>query len=161
MKLQSVACIAMAGLATALAGCGQPSDTSKSAANTPPAALSSDMAAANSPSKAPPSASSDMASAPDSAAKPAAGAPDASESQMLGSPAATGTDDATISSEVEAAIKSESTLESQPITVATANATVTLSGSVASKSLSSRAQRIAMATPGVKNVVNELSVQAS
>ena len=76
-------------------------------------------------------------------------------------PRRTPPDDATISSEVEAAIKAEPALESQPITVATADATVTLSGSVSNESLSSRAQRIAMATPGVKNVVNNLSVQAS
>jgi osmotically-inducible protein OsmY len=69
--------------------------------------------------------------------------------------------DATISSEVEAAIKAEPALEAQPITVETNNATVTLSGSVAKDSLRSQAEQIAMSVPGVKNVVNHLAVQPS
>ena len=47
------------------------------------------------------------------------------------------------------------------INVDTKNATVTLSGSVDSDMLRDRAKQIAMATEGVRNVVDNLNVRAS
>jgi hyperosmotically inducible protein len=69
--------------------------------------------------------------------------------------------DAAITAKVKAAILAEPGLKSLSINVDTKDATVTLSGTVASDNLRDRAKQIAMSTEGVKNVVDNLSVKAS
>ena len=69
-------------------------------------------------------------------------------------------DDAAITAKVKAAILAEPGLKSLSINVDTKNATVTLSGNVASDNLRDRAKQIAMSTDGVKNVVDNLTVKA-
>jgi hyperosmotically inducible protein len=69
--------------------------------------------------------------------------------------------DAAITAKVKAAILAEPGLKSLAINVDTKDATVTLSGTVASDNLRDRAKQIAMSTDGVKNVVDNLSVKAS
>jgi hyperosmotically inducible periplasmic protein len=70
-------------------------------------------------------------------------------------------DDAAITAKVKAAILAEPGLKSLQISVDTKDATVTLSGNVATDTLRDRAKQIAMATEGVRNVVDNLSVKAS
>jgi len=69
-------------------------------------------------------------------------------------------DDAAITAKVKAAILAEPGLKSLSINVDTKDATVTLSGNVASDNLRDRAKQIAMSTEGVKNVVDNLTVKA-
>jgi hyperosmotically inducible protein len=69
-------------------------------------------------------------------------------------------DDAAITAKVKAAILAEPGLKSLSINVDTKDATVTLSGNVASDNLRDRAKQIAMSTDGVKNVVDNLTVKA-
>ena len=69
-------------------------------------------------------------------------------------------DDAAITAKVKAAILAEPGLKSLSINVDTKDATVTLSGNVASDQLRDRAKQIAMSTDGVKNVVDNLTVKA-
>lgn len=168
MRPQSLVSIAMAGFTAVLSGCGQSADTSKSAAGNPattaPSSASApatrSIAAADasktSPSQGMATDQTTAASAAQgTAGNPAAGSPDA------GAGAAPGMDDAAISAAVKATIEAEPALASQPIAVEANGTTVTLSGSVAAPSLRSRAERIAMSTPGVKNVVNHLAVKSS
>jgi hyperosmotically inducible periplasmic protein len=68
-------------------------------------------------------------------------------------------DDTALNAKVKAAIMADPSLKG--ISVDTKNATVTLSGSVDSDMLRDRAKQIAMATEGVRNVVDNLSVRAS
>ena len=68
-------------------------------------------------------------------------------------------DDTAINAKVKAAIMADPSLKG--ISVDTKNATVTLSGSVDSDMLRDRAKQIAMATEGVRNVVDNLNVRAS
>jgi HSP20 family molecular chaperone IbpA len=70
-------------------------------------------------------------------------------------------DDAAITAKVKAAILAEPGLKSLQISVDTRDATVTLSGNVATDTLRDRAKQIAMSTEGVRNVVDNLSVKAS
>jgi osmotically-inducible protein OsmY len=70
-------------------------------------------------------------------------------------------DDAAITAKVKAAILAEPGLKSLQINVDTRDATVTLSGNVASDTLRDRAKQIAMATDGVRSVVDNLSVKTS
>jgi|SRR5208337_3586530 len=72
---------------------------------------------------------------------------------------AANTDDTAINAKVKAAIMADPGLKG--ISVDTKNATVTLSGSVDSDMLRDRAKQIAMATEGVRNVVDNLNVRAS
>ena len=74
---------------------------------------------------------------------------------------ATTADDSAITAKVKAAILAEPGLKSLEISVDTKNATVTLSGNVDSNMLRDRAKQIAMATEGVRSVVDNLSVKAS
>jgi hyperosmotically inducible periplasmic protein len=74
---------------------------------------------------------------------------------------ATEADDAAITAKVKAALLAEPDLKSLGISVDTRDATVTLSGSVDSDMIRDRAKQIAMATEGVKNVVDNLSIKAS
>ncbi len=68
-------------------------------------------------------------------------------------------DDTAINAKVKAAIMADPSLKG--ISVDTKNATVTLSGSVDSDMLRDRAKQIAMATEGVRNVVDNLNVRTS
>ncbi len=68
-------------------------------------------------------------------------------------------DDTAITAKVKAAILAEPGLKSLQINVDTKDATVTLTGNVDSDMLRDRAKQIAMATEGVKNVVDNLSVK--
>jgi len=70
-------------------------------------------------------------------------------------------DDAAITAKVKAAILAEPGLKSLQIDVDTKDATVTLSGNVATDTLRDRAKQIAMSTEGVRNVVDNLSVKSS
>jgi hypothetical protein len=160
--------IAVVGFVTVLSGCGQSADTSKSVASGPAATAPSPTSASTTSSMAAVGASKPLSRqglTPDqeTAALAAQGASDKSapSSPGVGTEGTSAVGDATISSEVEAAIKAEPALEAQPITVEANNATVTLSGSVAKDSLRSQAGQIAMSVPGVKNVVNHLAVQPS
>ena len=74
---------------------------------------------------------------------------------------ATTADDSAITAKVKAAILAEPGLKSLEINVDTKNATVTLTGNVDSDMLRDRAKQIAMATEGVRSVVDNLSVKAS
>ena len=168
MNRKPYLCIAAVGLATVLGGCGQSADTSKSAASSPTATTPSRTSASASGSMAAADASQTSSSqrlATDqetaaSASRSAAGNPP-QNAPAAGSGGAPALGDATISAEVEAAIKAEPALESQPITIETNGATVTLTGSVAKVDLRSKAEQVAMSTPGVKNVVNHLAVEPS
>jgi hyperosmotically inducible protein len=70
-------------------------------------------------------------------------------------------DDAAITAKVKAAILAEPGLKSLQISVDTRDATVILSGNVATDTLRDRAKQIAMSTEGVRNVVDNLSVKSS
>lgn len=67
-------------------------------------------------------------------------------------------DDAQIGSEVQQKIFSDSTIKSRDITVQSANGVVTLSGQVATDSERTEAATQASQVPGVKTVVNNLTV---
>lgn len=73
---------------------------------------------------------------------------------------ATAADDTAITAKVKAALIAEPGLKSLDINVETKDATVTLSGTVASADLRDRAKQIASSTSGVKNVVDNLVVKA-
>jgi osmotically-inducible protein OsmY len=60
---------------------------------------------------------------------------------------------------VQAKIKAESTLATEPIRVATASAVVTLTGEVSSAANKARAEELAKGVEGVKSVVNNLTVK--
>jgi hypothetical protein len=70
-------------------------------------------------------------------------------------------DDSAITAKVKAAILAEPGLKTLQINVDTKDATVTLTGNVASDNLRDRAKQIAMSTEGVRNVVDNLSVKTS
>jgi len=74
---------------------------------------------------------------------------------------ATAADDTAITAKVKAALISEPGLKSTDINVETKEATVTLSGTVASNDLRDRAKQIASSTSGVKNVVDNLVVKSA
>ncbi|MGH8714570.1 MAG: BON domain-containing protein [Casimicrobiaceae bacterium] len=69
-------------------------------------------------------------------------------------------DDTAITAKVKAALIAEPNLKSTAIDVDTKDATVTLSGTVASADLRDKAKQIASSTRGVKNVVDNLVVKA-
>jgi len=83
------------------------------------------------------------------------------DSSQAADKVATAADDTAITAKVKAAILAEPGLKSLQISVETKDATVTLSGSVESDMLRDRAKQIAMATEGVRNVVDNLSVKSS
>jgi hyperosmotically inducible periplasmic protein len=70
-------------------------------------------------------------------------------------------DDTAITAKVKAALIAEPGLKSTAIDVDTKDATVTLSGTVASNELRDRAKQIASSTNGVKNVVDNLVVKTA
>jgi hyperosmotically inducible periplasmic protein len=70
-------------------------------------------------------------------------------------------DDTAITAKVKAALIAEPGLKSTEINVDTKEATVTLSGTVASNELRDRAKQIASSTSGVKNVVDNLVVKSA
>ncbi|HEV7412835.1 MAG TPA: BON domain-containing protein [Casimicrobiaceae bacterium] len=70
-------------------------------------------------------------------------------------------DDTTITAKVKAALIAEPGLKSTDINVDTKEATVTLSGIVASNELRDKAKQIASSTNGVKNVVDNLVVKSA
>ena len=74
---------------------------------------------------------------------------------------ANGIDDTMITTKVKAALLAEPGLKSAQINVATKDATVTLSGAVDSDIMRDRAKQIALATEGVKNVVDNMSPKSS
>jgi hyperosmotically inducible protein len=93
----------------------------------------------------------------DNAAQPA---PSQSLAQA-GDKIAAAADDTAITAKVKASILAEPGLKSTQINVLTKNATVTLSGTVDSDIMRDRAKQIAMATDGVKNVVDNLNLKTS
>jgi len=143
MKMKP-ALLALAAAAITMAGCEQRSatdTTNRSAATTmPPSSATTPQA----------STSSDKMASTD-AMKPNSAA------DAIGNAAS----DAAITAKVKAAILAEPGLKSLAINVDTKDATVTLSGSVASDSLRDRAKQIAMSTEGVRNVVDNLNVKSS
>jgi hyperosmotically inducible protein len=62
---------------------------------------------------------------------------------------------------VKAALQSESSLNAERIDIENRNGNVTLHGTVASENQKEKAARIAGAVGGVRNVVNNLTVEAS
>ncbi len=70
-------------------------------------------------------------------------------------------DDTAITAKVKAALIAEPGLKSTDINVDTKEATVTLSGTVASDEMRDRAKQIASSTSGVKNVVDNLVVKSA
>jgi len=74
---------------------------------------------------------------------------------------ATAADDTALTAKVKAALIAEPGLKSTDINVDTKEATVTLSGTVASNELRDRAKQIASSTDGVKNVVDNLVVKSA
>jgi len=70
-------------------------------------------------------------------------------------------DDTAITAKVKAALIAEPGLKSTAIDVDTKDATVTLSGTVASNEMRDRAKQIASSTSGVKNVVDNLVVKSA
>ena len=70
-------------------------------------------------------------------------------------------DDTAITAKVKAALIAEPGLKSTDINVDTKEATVTLSGTVASSELRDKAKQIASSTNGVKNVVDNLVVKSA
>lgn len=70
-------------------------------------------------------------------------------------------DDTAITAKVKAALIAEPGLKSTDINVDTKEATVTLSGTVASNEMRDRAKQIASSTSGVKNVVDNLVVKSA
>jgi len=143
---------ALAAAAAVTVGCEQrgASDTvgkrdtspgSMQAQNTPPGGTST----SPSPSGAPADKSASSTTSPSNTA-----------ADKIGSTV----DDASITAKVKAAILAEPGLKSLSINVDTKDATVTLSGNVASDQLRDRAKQIAMSTEGVKNVVDNLTVKA-
>ncbi|HET9762216.1 MAG TPA: BON domain-containing protein [Casimicrobiaceae bacterium] len=89
--------------------------------------------------------------------KMASTAPEKNAAESTGNAAG----DAAITAKVKAKILAEPGLKSLSINVDTKDATVTLSGDVASKEEREKAKQIAMSTDGVKNVVDNLNVKAS
>lgn len=148
---------ALAAAAAVTVGCEQrgASDTvgkrdtasgSMQAQNTPPGGAST-APGSTSPSPSPSPADKTASSSP---------SPSNSAADKIGGAA----DDAAITAKVKAAILAEPGLKSLSINVDTKDATVTLSGNVASDQLRDRAKQIAMSTEGVKNVVDNLTVKA-
>jgi osmotically-inducible protein OsmY len=78
-----------------------------------------------------------------------------------GSKVAVAADDTAITAKVKAALIAEPGLKSTDINVDTKEATVTLSGTVASTELRDKAKQIASSTSGVKNVVDNLVVKSA
>ena len=70
-------------------------------------------------------------------------------------------DDGMITVKVKAALLAEPGLKSSQIDVATKDATVTLSGSIDSDQMRNRAKQIALATEGVKDVIDNLNVRTT
>lgn len=70
-------------------------------------------------------------------------------------------DDATITTKVKAALLAEPGLKSMQITVDTTNGVVTLSGSVDTPQLMTRATEVAQSVDGVKSVKNSLGVKTT
>jgi osmotically-inducible protein OsmY len=70
-------------------------------------------------------------------------------------------DDTAITAKVKAALIAEPGLKSTDINVDTKEATVTLSGTVASNEMRDKAKQIASSTSGVKNVVDNLVVKSA
>jgi hyperosmotically inducible periplasmic protein len=68
-------------------------------------------------------------------------------------------DDTVITAKIKAAFLNEPEVKSADISVETVTGTVTLTGSVASEAQSQRANSIARAIEGVKNVENKLTVK--
>jgi hypothetical protein len=150
---------ALAAAAAVTVGCEQrgASDTvskrdsspgSMQAQNTPPGGTST------APGSATPSPSTSPAPADKSASSSMSSSNSAAD--KIGGAA----DDAAITAKVKAAILAEPGLKSLSINVDTKDATVTLSGNVASDQLRDRAKQIAMSTEGVKNVVDNLTIKA-
>ena len=70
-------------------------------------------------------------------------------------------DDGMITLKVKAALLAEPGLKSSQIDVATKDATVTLTGTVDSGALRDRAKQIALATEGVKDVVDSMNLKTT
>ena len=85
----------------------------------------------------------------------------ASATNDMANRAAVAVDDATITTKVKAAIVAEPGLRSLQIDVDTKDAVVTLSGTVSSEPLKSRAKEIASSVSGVRMVQDNLVMKAS
>src|SRR5579864_6828473 len=77
---------------------------------------------------------------------------------ILGSGCAKKADDAKISSDIQTKFSQDSGLSTKQLSVQSANGVVTLSGNVDNDAQREAASRQAAATPGVKEVVNNLQV---
>ena len=68
-------------------------------------------------------------------------------------------DDTTITTKVKAALLAEPGLKSLQINVDTKDATVTLTGNVATNDMRERAKQVASSVSGVKNVIDDMTVK--
>jgi hyperosmotically inducible protein len=143
-----VAALAAAALATA--GCEQRgANDTVSQRDTAPGGMAQTTPGMRGSTNTPPGTSSPE--------KMASAAPENNAAESTGNAAS----DAAITAKVKAKILAEPGLKSLSINVDTKDATVTLSGEVASDEARERAKQIAMSTDGVKNVVDNLNVKAS
>ena len=72
---------------------------------------------------------------------------------------ATARDDTSITSKVRSQIQADAKLKPMNIKVDTKDGVVTLSGTVSSQDMKEQAHQIAASTPGVANVVDNISVK--
>lgn len=66
--------------------------------------------------------------------------------------------DATLASQIQAAIQQDKDLQTLPLTVSTAGGVVVLKGAVPSADLAEKALKVVQAVPGVKEVRNEVKL---
>ena len=155
--------VALATAALASVGCEQRSANSgapNAKQSSSDASAASSQMAANSkgePSSGTEQSAGQMATNPGAAQAPGQMAANPGEPMQK----AVAPDDAAITAKVKAALLAEPGLKSAQINVDTQDATVTLTGDVTSDMLRDRAKQVAMATDGVKNVVDNLNVRRS
>ncbi|HUH94383.1 MAG TPA: BON domain-containing protein [Casimicrobiaceae bacterium] len=149
-----VAALAAAALATA--GCEQRANEDVSKRDTASGGMAQTTPGMRGSTNAPPG-STNTPPGTSSPGPMASSAPEKNVAESTGDAAS----DAAITAKVKAKILAEPGLKSLSINVDTKDATVTLSGDVASEQARDRAKQIAMSTDGVKNVVDNLNVKAS
>src|ERR1700682_174592 len=79
----------------------------------------------------------------------------------IGLACSTAPDDSQLTSQIQSKLNQDSGLHDKQITVQTAGAVVTLSGTVENETQREAAARYASATPGIKEVVNNLETASA
>ena len=137
-----------------------PGATSSSSSNTKSAA--SDTSAYGKSSSTDTSSTPSSGSMASSSPSTSSSSPDtstASKAPDTSNMVATARDDTSITSKVRSQIQADPNLKPMNIKVDTKDGTVTLSGTVSSQDMKEQAHQIAAGTPGVANVVDNLSVK--